>query len=208
MIELYSANTPNGWKISIMLEEIGFDYKIIPLKLSDGDQFKAEFKKISPFNKIPVIVDKENDKSIFESGVILMYLGEKSKKFYPENNRLEINQWLMAQMAYVGPMIGQHHQFHYYHQGKSQWGEERYFNITKKIYQDLDERLAQTKFLANNDYSIADIATWSWIARHKRHDIGLENFKSLSRWFVEIAKRPAVIKGFKALDKDAKIDYP
>ena len=208
MIELYSANTPNGWKISIMLEEIGFDYKIIPLKLSDGDQFKAEFKKISPFNKIPVIVDKENNKSIFESGVILMYLGEKSKKFYPENNRLEINQWLMAQMAYVGPMIGQHHQFHYYHQGKSQWGEERYFNITKKIYQDLDERLAQTKFLANNDYSIADIATWSWIARHKRHDIGLENFKSLSRWFVEIAKRPAVIKGFKALDKDAKIDYP
>ena len=208
MIELYSADTPNGWKISIMLEEIGFDYKIIPLKLSDGDQFKAEFKKISPFNKIPVIVDKENNKSIFESGVILMYLGEKSKKFYPENNRLEINQWLMAQMAYVGPMIGQHHQFHYYHQGKSQWGEERYFNITKKIYQDLDERLAQTKFLANNDYSIADIATWSWIARHKRHDIGLENFKSLSRWFVEIAKRPAVIKGFKALDKDAKIDYP
>ena len=208
MIELYSANTPNGWKISIMLEEIGFDYKIIPLKLSDGDQFKAEFKKISPFNKIPVIVDKENDKSIFESGVILMYLGEKSKKFYPENNRLEINQWLMAQMAYVGPMIGQHHQFHYYHQGKSQWGEERYFNITKKIYQDLDARLAQNKFLANNDYSIADIATWSWIARHKRHDIGLENFKSLSRWFVEIAKRPAVIKGFKALDKDAEIDYP
>ena len=111
-------------------------------------------------------------------------------------------------MAYVGPMIGQHHQFHYYHQGKSQWGEERYFNITKKIYQDLDARLAQNKFLANNDYSIADIATWSWIARHKRHDIGLENFKNLSRWFVEIAKRPAVIKGFKALDKDAEIDYP
>ena len=191
-----------------MLEEIDFDYKIIPLKLSDGDQFKPEFKKISPFNKIPVIIDTETNKSIFESGVILMYLGEKSKKFYPKKDRLMINQWLMAQMAYVGPMIGQHHQFHYYHQGKSQWGEERYFNITKKIYQDLDERLAQTKFLANNDYSIADIATWSWIARHKRHDIGLENFKSLSRWFVEIAKRPAVIKGFKALDKDAKIDYP
>ena len=95
MIELYSANTPNGWKISIMLEEIGFDYKIIPLNLSDGDQFKAEFKKISPFNKIPVIVDKENNNSIFESGVILMYLGEKSKKFYPEKDRLMINQWLM-----------------------------------------------------------------------------------------------------------------
>ena len=197
MIELYSANTPNGWKISIMLEEIGFDYKIIPLNLSDGDQFKAEFKKISPFNKIPVIVDKENNKSIFESGVILMYLGEKSKKFYPENDRLEINQWLMAQMAYVGPMIGQHHQFHYYHQGKSQWGEERYFNITKKIYEDLDVRLSQSNFLANNDYSIADIATWSWIARHKRHDIGLENFENLCRWYIEIAKRPGVIKDLK-----------
>ena len=208
MIELYSADTPNGWKISIMLEEIGFDYKIIPLKLSDGDQFKAEFKKISPFNKIPVIVDKENNKSIFESGVILMYLGEKSKKFYPENDRLEINQWLMAQMAYVGPMIGQHHQFHYYHQGKSQWGEERYFNITKKIYEDLDVRLSQSNFLANNDYSIADIATWSWIARHKRHDIGLENFENLCRWYIEIAKRPGVIKGFKALNKNAEIDYP
>ena len=208
MIALFTADTPNGWKISIMLEEIGFDYKITKINLSEGEQHKPEFKIISPFNKIPVITDHENKKSIFESGVILMYLGEKSKKFYPENNRLEINQWLMAQMGYDGPMIGQHHQFHYYHQGKSQWGEERYFNITKKIYQDLDERLAQTKFLANNDYSIADIATWSWIARHKRHDIGLENFKNLSRWFVEIAKRPAVIKGFKALDKDAEIDYP
>ena len=208
MIELYSADTPNGWKISIMLEEINFHYKIIPLKLSDGDQFKPEFKKISPFNKIPAIVDLDTNKSIFESGVILMYLGEKSKKFYPEKDRLDINQWLMAQMAFVGPMIGQHHQFHYYHQGKSQWGEERYFNITKKIYEDLDKRLSQTKYLANNDYSIADIATWPWIARHKRHDIGLENYKDLSRWFIEIAKRPAVMKGFKALNKDADIDYP
>ena len=114
----------------------------------------------------------------------------------------------MAQMGLIGPMIGQHHQFHYYHQGKSQWGEERYFNITKKIYEDLDARLSQSRFLANNDYSIADIATWSWIARHKRHDIGLENFVSLSRWYIEIAKRPAVIKGFKALNKDSEIDYP
>ena len=105
-------------------------------------------------------------------------------------------------------MIGQHHQFHYYHQGKSEWGEERYFKITRKIYEDLEARLAQSKFLANDKYSIADIATWSWIARHKRHDIGLNNFENLSRWFVEIAERPAVIKGFKALNKDAEIDFP
>ena len=137
-----------------------------------------------------------------------MYLGEKSKKFYPESNRLEINQWLMAQMGLIGPMIGQHHQFHYYHQGKSEWGEERYFKITRKLYEDLDARLSKSDYLAGKEYSIADIATWSWIARHKRHDIGLDNFKGLSRWYIDIAKRPAVIKGFKALNESAVIDYP
>ena len=208
MIELFTADTPNGWKISIMLEEISFDYKITKINLNEGEQHKPEFKKISPFNKIPVIIDHKNKKSIFESGAILMYLGEKSKMFYPENSRLEINQWLMAQMGLIGPMIGQHHQFHYYHQGKSDWGEERYFKITRKLYEDLEARLSQSDYLAGKEYSIADIATWSWIARHKRHDIGLENFKDLSRWYIEIAKRPAVLKGFKALNKNAEIDYP
>ena len=208
MIELFTADTPNGWKISIMLEEINFEYKITKVNLSEGEQHKVEFKKISPFNKIPVITDHDNNKSIFESGAILMYLGEKSKMFYPEENRLEINQWLMAQMGLIGPMIGQHHQFHYYHQGKSEWGEERYFKITRKLYEDLEARLSESDYLAGKEYSIADIATWSWIARHKRHDIGLKNFKGLSRWYVDIAKRPAVIKGFKVLNKDAEIDYP
>jgi GST-like protein len=208
VIELFTADTPNGWKISIMLEEINLEYKITKVNLSEGEQHKPEFKKISPFNKIPVITDHENNKSVFESGAILMYLGEKSKMFYPMESRLEINQWLMAQMGLIGPMIGQHHQFHYYHQGKSEWGEERYFKITRKIYEDLEARLSVSDYLAGKEYSIADIATWSWIARHKRHDIGLENFKGLSRWFSEIAKRPAVIKGFKVLNKDAEIDYP
>ena len=208
MIELFTADTPNGWKISIMLEEISFDYKITKIDLSKGEQHKPEFKKISPFNKIPVITDHENKKSIFESGAILMYLGEKSKMFYPENKRLEINQWLMAQMGLIGPMIGQHHQFHYYNQGKSEWGEERYFKITRKLYEDLEARLSQSEYLAGKNYSIADIATWSWIARHKRHDIGLKNYEGLSRWYIDIAKRSAVIKGFKALNKDAEIDYP
>ena len=208
MIELFTADTPNGWKISIMLEETNLDYKVTKVNLSEGEQHKPEFKKISPFNKIPVITDHEINKSVFESGAILMYLGEKSNMFYPEENRLEINQWLMAQMGLIGPMIGQHHQFHYYHQGKSEWGEERYFKITRKLYEDLEARLSQSDYLAGKEYSIADIATWSWIARHKRHDIGLENFKGLSRWYVDIAKRPAVIKGFKVLNKDAEIDYP
>ena len=208
MIELFTADTPNGWKISIMLEETNLDYKVTKVNLSEGEQHKPEFKKISPFNKIPVITDHEINKSVFESGAILMYLGEKSNMFYPEENRLEINQWLMAQMGLIGPMIGQHHQFHFYHQGKSEWGEERYFKITRKLYEDLEARLSQSDYLAGKEYSIADIATWSWIARHKRHDIGLENFKSLSRWYIDIAKRPAVIKGFKVLNKDAEIDYP
>ena len=208
MIELFTADTPNGWKISIMLEEINFEYKLTPVNLNNGEQHRPEFKKISPFNKIPVITDHENNKSIFESGAILMYLAEKSNMFYSKENRLEINQWLMAQMGLIGPMIGQHHQFHYYQQGKSEWGEKRYFKITRKLYEDLEARLSQSEYLAGKEYSIADIATWSWIARHKRHDIGLENFKGLSRWYVDIAKRPAVIKGFKLLNKDAEIDYP
>ena len=208
MIELLTANTPNGKKISIMLEEIKFEYKVTKVNIQKEEQFDPKFRAISPFSKIPVIIDHENKTSLFESGAILMYLGEKSGKFYPNKNKHLINQWLMGQMAYVGPMLGQHHQFHHYNSGKSNWGEERYFKITRKIYEDLEARLSASDYLAGKEYSIADIATWSWIARHKRHDIGLENFKGLSRWYVDIAKRPAVIKGFKVLNKDAEIDYP
>ena len=137
MIELFSADTPNGKKISIMLEEIGYKYKLTKIDISNGEQFNPNFIKISPFSKIPVITDHDNNESIFESGAILIYLAEKSEKFYDKQDRIKINQWLMAQMGYVGPMIGQHHQFHHYNPGKSEFGEERYFKITKKIYQDL-----------------------------------------------------------------------
>ena len=205
MIELLSADTPNGKKISIMLEEINYKYKLSKIDLSNGEQFKPEFVKISPFSKIPVIIDHEVNETIFESGAILMYLGEKSGKFYNKENRLKINQWLMAQMGNVGPMIGQHHQFHHYNSGKSEFGEERYFKITKKIYQDLDNHLENSKYLAGDKYSIADIATWPWIARHEWHDIGLKNFKSLSRWYLDIADREAVIKGFDLFKVDLKI---
>ena len=196
MIELLSANTPNGWKISIMLEEIGYEYKVTKIDFSKDEQFKPDFLKISPFGKIPVIIDHDTKESVFESGAILMYLGEKSGKFYNKEDRLIINQWLMAQMGTVGPMIGQHHQFHHYNPGKSEFGEERYFKITKRIYQELENRLKQSKFLAGEDYTIADIATWPWIARHEWHDIGLNNFENLKRWYVEISKREAVIRGF------------
>ena len=185
-----------------MLEEIGYEYKVINIDLNKGDQFKPEFKKISPLSKIPVIIDQDNNKNIFESGAILMYLAEQSGKFYDTKDRLEINQWLMAQMGYVGPMLGQHHQFHHYNPGKSQFGEERYFKITKRIYEELDERLSKSKFLAGENYTIADIGTFPWIARHEWHDIGLKNFKNLTRWYVEISEREAVKKGFKFMNKD------
>ena len=202
MIELFTADTPNGKKISIMLEEIGCEYKVTKIDLGNNDQFKPEFVKISPFSKIPVITDYENNESIFESGAILMYLGEKSGKYYDQKDRLKINQWLMAQMGTVGPMIGQHHQFHHYNPGKSEFGEERYFKITKRIYQELENRLKQSKFLAGEDYTIADIATWPWIARHEWHDIGLNNFENLKRWYVEISNREAVIRGFQFINKN------
>ena len=205
MIELFTADTPNGKKISIMLEEIGYEYKVTKVDLNNNDQFKSDFVRMSPFGKIPVIVDQNNNETIFESGAILMYLGEKSGKFYDKKNRLKINQWLMAQMGTIGPMIGQHHQFHHYNPGKSEFGEERYFKITKRIYVELDNRLKQSKFLSGNDYTIADIATWPWIARHEWHDIGLKNYSNLSRWYLEIANREAVIKGYCFMNKDLEV---
>ena len=202
MIELFSANTPNGKKISIMLEEIGYEYKVTKIDLDKGEQFEKDFKKISPFSKTPVIIDHKNNQNVFESGAILIYLAEKSGKFYDNKNRLEINQWLMAQMGNVGPMLGQHHQFHHYNPGKSKFGEDRYFKISKRIYQELDERLEIKKFLSGNTYTISDIATFPWIARHEWHDIGLAKFKNLTRWYNEISRREAVIKGFSFIDKN------
>ena len=203
MIELFYSNTPNGKKISIMLEEIKFDYKITEIDLSKGEQFNPVFRKISPLSKIPAITDHKNKISFFQSGAILIYLAELSGKFY--NNKNLINQWLMAQMGDIGPMLGQHHQFHHYNPGKSDFGEERYFNIAKRIYKDLDEHLSKSIFLAGKEYSIADIATFPWIARHNWHDIGLNKFINLTRWYKEISKREAVIKGFDCLNSGEKI---
>ena len=196
MIELFASDTPNGKKISIMLEEIKSPYKVIPVKLDRGDQFKEEFKQISPFSKIPVIKDKDNNKSVFGSGAILIYLAEKSKKFYSKENKLDIDQWLMAQMGLIGPMIGQYHSFYRFNKGKSKYGEERYFKITKDLYKNLDDRLSVSKFLACDDYTIADIATWPWIARHEWHDIGLKKYNNLCKWYDIISERDAVIKGY------------
>ncbi len=191
-----------------MLEEIGFKYRVKKVDINNDEQFNIEFKKISPFNKIPVIIDHSNNQTIFESGAILIYLAEQSGKFYNIEDRTSINQWLMAQMGFVGPMLGQHHQFHHYNPGKSQFGEERYFKISKKIYTDLDYRLSQSKFLACSKYTIADIATFPWIARHRWHDIGLIKFKNLTRWYLELSDRENVKRGFKFMDQNDSPPMP
>ena len=191
-----------------MLEEIGYDYKVTIVDINNREQFKDSFKKISPFSKIPVIIDHKNNKTIFESGAILIYLAEQSGKFYDKQNRTKINQLLMAQIGYVGPMLGQHHQFHHYNPGKSKFGEDRYFKISKRIYQELDEVLSKSKFLSGNDYTISDIGTFPWIARHEWHDVGLKKYKNLTRWYLEISKRDAVKKGFSFMNKDESPPKP
>ena len=192
-----------------MLEEIGFEYAVKKMDLSKGDQFKEDFKKISPFSKIPAIIDHSNNKeSVFESGAILIYLAEKSGKFYEQENKLKIDQWLMAQMGSIGPFIGQYHFFYKFNKGLSEVGEKRYYEMTKKVYEVLENHLSKNNYLAGQNYSIADIATWPWIARHQWHDIGLKNYNNLCDWYIRIANRPAVIKGYKFLDKNSEIPKP
>ena len=179
------------------------------MDLSKGDQFKENFKKISPFSKIPAIIDHSNNKEgVFESGAILIYLAEKSGKFYEKENKLKIDQWLMAQMGSIGPLIGQYHFFYKFNKGLSEVGEKRYFEMTKKIYEVLENHLSKNNYLAGENYSIADIATWPWIARHQWHDIGLKNYYNLCDWYIRIADRPAVVKGYKFLDKNSEIPKP
>ncbi len=200
MFQLFADSTPNARKISIMLEEIEEHFQVTLIDISKGEQFKEDFKKISPFSKIPVLKNLKTHDSYFESGAILIYLANYSGKFYGENKDLT-NQWLMVQMAFVGPMIGQHHQFHHYNPGKSSFGEERYFQIAKTIYERLDDHLSNNEYLAKT-YSIADIATFPWIARHPIHDIGLKKYPNLTRWYNLIKIRPAVLKGYDLFKQD------
>jgi GST-like protein len=200
MFQLYADSTPNARKVSIMLEEIKENYQVSLIDIDKGDQFREDFKKISPFSKIPVLKNLKTGETYFESGAILIYLANYSGNFYGENKDLT-NQWLMIQMAYVGPMIGQHHQFHHYHPGKSSFGEERYFQIAKTIYERLDNHLSHNEYLAKT-YSIADIATFPWMARHPIHDIGLKKYPNLTRWYNLIKIRPAVLKGYDLFKQD------
>tara|TARA_B100000475_G_scaffold70958_1_gene50963 strand:- start:362 stop:985 length:624 start_codon:yes stop_codon:yes gene_type:complete len=207
MIDLYSSSTPNGRKISIMLEELGVKYKPILISLDKKEQFSPEFSKISPTNKIPVIVDKESGQIIFESGAILLYLAKKYNKFLNEKDYWNVVQWLFFQMAYVGPMLGQAHQYLFYHKGKSKFAEEKSKGYTNNVYEILNTQLSKYNYLCN-EYSIADIAVWPWIARFKRHQINLKKYPNILRWYLNISKRPAVIKGYNIIGDFDEIPVP
>ena len=195
MIDLYSSATPNGRKISIMLEELGVQYNAFHIDLEKKEQFSDFFSKISPSNKIPVIVDNDKGITVFESGAILLYLAEKYAKFLNKNYYWEIVQWLFFQMSYVGPMLGQAHQYLFYNPGKSKFAEEKSKGYTKHVYQILDERLSSREYIVD-EYSIADISIWPWIARFERHQIKLDEYPNVLRWYLEISNRAAVIKGY------------
>ena len=205
MIKLYTWPTPNSRKVSILLEEIGIPYKVFPIDITNDEQFSKEFSKISPGNKIPAIVDDENNKSIFETGAIMLYLAKKYNKFIPEDHYWNVMQWYFFQVSQVGPYLGQAHQFLSYHAGKSPYAEEKYKNYVKRVYNTLDERLNKYQYLGI-EYSIADIATWPWVARFEIHKTNLEDYPNVLRWYRLIAKRSAVIKGYNAVGE--KISIP
>ena len=209
MIDLYTWTTPNGRKVSIMLEEIGLPYKAIPINISKDEQFAPEFLKISPNNKIPAIVDHDNGVAMMESGAILIYLAEKSKRLMPKDDkgRWRVLEWLMFQMASVGPMLGQAHHFLKYNRGKAPYAEERYLKEAQRLYGVLDRRLADHEFMVD-DYSIADIATWPWISRYDWQTIDLNAYPNVKRWYVAIANRPAVQKGYDVPKKVQDIPMP
>jgi len=204
MIDLYTWPTPNGHKVHIMLEEIGMPYKVIPIDIGAGDQFKPGFLKISPNNKMPAIVDPEgpdgNPISVFESGAILVYLAEKSGMLMPmaPRERYDVLQWLMFQMGNIGPMLGQVHHFRAYAPEQIPYAVDRYTNEANRLYNVLDRQLAHREFVAET-YSIADIAIWPWLRSHERQGVDLPSYPNVKRWFETIEARPAVQRGIKVL---------
>ncbi|HYA35604.1 MAG TPA: glutathione binding-like protein [Candidatus Binataceae bacterium] len=213
MIDVYFWPTPNGYKITVMLEEIGLPYNVIPVNIGAGDQFKPEFLKISPNNKMPAIVDSDGPDgkplSIFESGAILIYLAEKSGKLMPKDTRgrFKVLEWLMFQMGSVGPMLGQAHHFRVYAPEKLQYAMDRYTNEAKRIYNVIDKRLGESPYIAG-DYSIADIAIYPWLVPHNMQGQNLDDFPNLKKWYEGLRARPAVQRGFAVMAEQLKAYRP
>jgi len=212
MIDLYTWHTPNGRKVSIMLEEIGIPYNVFSINIAKDEQFQPHFLKISPNNRIPAIIDKDNnDYSLFESGAILMYLAEKSGKllnFSDKDEYYRTIEWLMWQMGGVGPMFGQVHHFVKYNKGKSEYSEQRYSKEAKRLYGVMDKILEQNQYIAGKSYSIADISIWPWTARFDWQEIDLNEFPNVTRWYKEMADRPTVQKGWLVPQNDQVIPIP
>ena len=206
MFDLYTWSTPNGRKVSIALEEFDLPYTVHAVNIGKDEQFEPEFLAISPNNKIPVIVDRANNRSVMESGAILVYLADTYDRFWGED-RYQTLEWLMLQMASIGPMLGQTHHFLKFNPGKAPYAEERYAAETKRLYGVLNKRLGDSEYLAGS-YSIADMATWPWIARYEWHGIDFPSYPDLLRWYKAIAARPAVQKGFDVPAIGAKIPLP
>jgi len=197
MIDLHTWKTPNGRKISIALEELGLPYKLFPVNIGNGDQHQPDFLRISPNGKIPAIVDHDTGITLMESGAILLYLAEKTGRLMPRESakRWQATQWLMWQMAGLGPMLGQIHQFVKYNPGKSPFAEERYLKEGLRLYGVLDRQLQDRQFIVD-EYSIVDIAVWPWVSRFEWQTIDLRKFPNVCRWYLEVAARPAVKAGY------------
>ena len=210
MIDFYTWSTPNGRKVSIMLEECNLEYKIKPINITKDEQFKEEFLKISPNNKIPAIKDHDNGVTMMESGSILMYLSEKTNIFLPKNDevRWKRDEWLMFQMASLGPMLGQVHHFVKFNAGKSIYAEERYINEANRIYGVLETQLSRNEYVTGSDYGIADISIWPWVSRFEWQKINLKKFPYILKWYKTIASREAVIKGYDVPSIGAEIPMP
>jgi len=210
MIDLYTWSTPNGRKVSIILEEVGLEYEVHPVNITKDEQFAPEFLEFSPNNKIPAIVDREAGVRMMEAGAILLYLAEKTGTFQPSDaeERRQVMQWLMMQTGSVGPMLGQAHHFLKFNRGAAPYAEERYGKEARRIYGVLDRRLASTAYLAGPNYGIADIATWPWIARFEWQDIDMKKFPNVLRWYQDIASRDAVRRGYDVPKINASIPVP
>lgn len=210
MIDLYTWFTPNGRKVSLMLEECGLEYKTHAINIGKDEQFAHDFLKISPNNKIPAIFDNDNGKSLMESGAIMMYLADKSGKFWPQDpdDKWSTVEWLMFQMGGVGPMFGQCHHFTKYNPGIAPYAEDRYLNETKRLYGVMNERLGKTAFLACNEYTIADMAVWPWVARFDWQSVDLNEFPNVRRWFLEVLDRPATRRGWNVPENEQEIPMP
>ncbi len=211
MIDLYTWFTPNGRKVSIMLEETGLEYEVHPIAIGKDEQYDPEFLKIGPNNKIPVIVDRDSGLSIMESGAILQYLAQKSGQFMPpfdSDDYWKMQEWLMFQMASVGPMMGQVHTFVRYQEGKNVEASERYLTETKRIYGIMDKHLADREYFLGWGYSIVDIAIFPWVGRFDWQTINLNDYENVKRWYLSIKERPAVIRGWNVPENEQPMPLP